>query len=83
MEHDLEKARNPKFILLAFKQLSSLEIDFHKSELFCIGEAQDEINAYANLFGCGWGQLPMRYLSILIHYRRLTIAEQKLIEERL
>jgi hypothetical protein len=79
MEHDLEKARNLKLILLAFEQLSCLEIDFHKSELFCIGEAQDEINAYANLFWCGQGQFAMRYLSmylsIPIHYRRLTIVE--------
>jgi hypothetical protein len=42
MEHDLEKARN-------------LKIDFCKSELFCFGDAQDEVNAYANLFECGQG----------------------------
>jgi hypothetical protein len=53
MEHDLEKAQNQKLILTAFEQLSSLKINFHKSKLFCIGEAQDEVNAYADLFGCG------------------------------
>jgi hypothetical protein len=36
MEHDLEKA---KLILAAFEQLSGLKINFHKSELFCFGEA--------------------------------------------
>jgi hypothetical protein len=83
MEHDFEKARNLKLILSAFEQLSSLKINFHKSELFCFGEAQDEVVAYADLFGCGQGQFPMRYLGIPIHYRRLTIAEWKLIEERI
>jgi hypothetical protein len=39
MEHDLEKAQNLKLILLAFKQLSGLKINFHKSEFFCFGEA--------------------------------------------
>jgi hypothetical protein len=34
MEHDIEKARNPKLILSAFKELSGLKINFHKSELF-------------------------------------------------
>jgi hypothetical protein len=53
MEHDLEKAQNLKLILSAFEQLSGLKINFHKIELFCFGEAQDEVNAYANLFGCG------------------------------
>jgi hypothetical protein len=41
MEHDLEKARNLKLILSAFKQLLGLKINYHKSELFCFGEAQD------------------------------------------
>jgi hypothetical protein len=66
MEHDLEKARNLKLILSAFEQL--LGLNFHKSELFYFGEAQEEVNAYAYLFGCGQGQFPMRYLGIQIHY---------------
>jgi hypothetical protein len=72
MEHDFEKARHLKLILLDFEQLSGLKINFHKSKLFCIGEAQDEVNAYADLFGCGQGQFPIRYLGIPIHYLRLT-----------
>jgi hypothetical protein len=83
MEHDLEKAQNLKLILAAFEQLSGLKINFHKSELFCFGEAQDAASNYAELFGCGQGQFPIRYLGISIHYRRLTIAEWKAVEERL
>jgi hypothetical protein len=83
MEHDLEKARNLKLILAAFEQLSGLKINFHKSELFCFGEAQDAARSYTELFGCGQGQFPIRYLGISIHYRRLTIAEWKAVEERL
>jgi hypothetical protein len=55
IEHDLKKARNLKLILLAFEQLSGLKIHFHKSELFCFGEAQDEAHLYAKIFGCGQG----------------------------
>jgi hypothetical protein len=62
MEHDLEKALNQKLILSAFEKLSGLKINFHKSELFCFGEAQDEVNASVDLFGCGQGQFSMRYL---------------------
>jgi hypothetical protein len=40
MEHDLEQAVNMKLLLCAFEQLSGLKINFHKSELFCYGEAQ-------------------------------------------
>ena len=39
MEHDLVKARNMKLVLCIFEQLSGLKINFHKSELFCFGQA--------------------------------------------
>jgi hypothetical protein len=39
MDHDLEKARNLKLILVVFEQLLGLKINFHKSELFCFGDA--------------------------------------------
>ena len=83
MEHDLEKAKNLKLILSAFELLSGLKINFHKSDLYCFGEAQNEAHLYAELFGCGLGQFPINYLGIPIHYRRLTIAEWKLAEERI
>jgi hypothetical protein len=56
MDHDIEKARNVKLNLSVFEHLSGLNINFHKSELFCFGEAQDNIAEYAKLFGCGQGQ---------------------------
>jgi hypothetical protein len=74
MEHDLEKAKNLKLILSAFEQLSGLKINFHKSELFCFGEAKEAMDQYIELFGCEQGQFPMTYL---------TNAERKAIEERL
>jgi hypothetical protein len=83
MEHDLEKARNLELILVTFEQLSGLKINFYKSELFCFGEAHDAAIQYADLFSCGQGQFPIMYLGIPIHYRRLTIAEWRLVEERL
>ena len=81
MEHDIEKAKNLKLILSAFEQLSGLKINFHKSELFCFGEAHDHITLFTELFGYEQGQFLMSYLGILIHYRRLTNAEWKLVEE--
>ena len=42
MEHDLAKARNMKLVLCLFEQLTGLKINFHKSELFCFGRANEE-----------------------------------------
>ena len=75
------KARNLKLLLSAFEQMSGLKINFHKSELFCFGEAVEAAVDYADLFGCAHGQFPIKYLGILIHYRCLTIAEWKHVEE--
>ena len=83
MEHDIKKSKNLKLILSAFEQLSGLKINFHKSELFCFGEAQDAAAQYAEIFGCEQGHFPIKYLGIPIHYRRLTNVEWKHVEERL
>jgi hypothetical protein len=41
MEHDLEKARSMKLLLSAFEELSGIKINFHKSEIFCFGQAKE------------------------------------------
>jgi hypothetical protein len=82
MDHDLEKARNMKLLLCAFEQLSGLKINFHKSEIFCFGAAQESLPQYIELFGCNQGAFLMRYLGIPIYYRRLSNAYWKRVEER-
>jgi hypothetical protein len=68
MEHDLEQAANMKLLLCAFGQLLGLEINFNKSEMFYYGEAIEIENYYTNLFRCGLGQYPFRYLGIPMHH---------------
>jgi hypothetical protein len=77
MEHDLEKARNMKLLLCAFEQLSGLKINFHRSEIFCFGEAKDSIAQNTELFGCNDGDFPLKYLGIPIHFRKLSNADWK------
>ena len=50
MEHDLDKARNLKLLLSAFEQMSGLNINCHKSELFCFGEVVEAATNYAHMF---------------------------------
>ena len=61
-----------KNILCAFEQLSGLKINFHKSEIFCFGEAKNYENHYMEPFGCNSGNFRIRYLGIPIHYRKLS-----------
>ena len=50
MDHNLEQAHNMRTILCAFEQLSGLKINFHKSEIFCFGEAKNCESQYMELF---------------------------------
>jgi hypothetical protein len=49
---------------------------------FCFGNAKDFEIDYKNLFGCGIGSLPFRYLGIPIHFRKLKNGEWKPVEDR-
>jgi len=82
MDHDLEKARNMKLLLSAFEQVSGLKINFHKSELFCFGNAQDHLDQYVELFVRKSGDFPTRYLGIPIHFRQLRNDGWRKVEER-
>jgi hypothetical protein len=75
MEHNLEQAANMKLLLCAFEKLSGLKINFHKSELFCYGEAKEMEGQYTELFGCGQGQYPFKYLGIPMHHKRISNAD--------
>jgi hypothetical protein len=40
LDHDIEKAKK-LLLLCAFEKLSGLKINFHKSEIFCFGQAKE------------------------------------------
>lgn len=82
LEHDLHQAKYLKMLLCVFEQLSGLKINFHNSEVFCFGQAKECEAQYTQLFGCGVGSFPFRYLGILIHYRKLLNKEWKGVEDR-
>lgn len=82
MENDIEEAKNMKLVLNAFEQLSGLKINFHKTELFCYGAAQESEREYSQIFGCDMGIFPFRYLGIPMHHRKLKNTDWKEVEER-
>jgi hypothetical protein len=81
MEHNLEQAKNMKLLLSAFEQLSSLKINFHKSEILCFMEVKDYESQYEQLFGCRKGSYSFRYLGIPMHYRKLNNKDWEVIDE--
>jgi hypothetical protein len=41
-----------KLLLTAYEQPFGLKINFHKSKIFCYGEAKEMELQYTSLFGC-------------------------------
>ena len=62
VDHNIEKATNMKMLLCAFEQLSGLKINFHRSEIFCFGQAKELEQQYSQLFGCQSGKYPLDIL---------------------
>ena len=69
LDHDIEQAKNMKLLLSVFEHMSGLKMNFHKSEIFCYGQAKEFEEEYIELFGCNAGQYPFRYLGIPMHHR--------------
>ena len=77
----LNKKKNLKVVLCAFEKLSGLKINFHKSELFCLGEAQEKTETYIQIFGCKEGSFPFKYLGIPMSHHKLENNDWRHIEE--
>ena len=83
LDHDIDKAKNIKLLLCVFEQLSGLKINFHKSEIFCLGQPKQHELVYSSLFGCKLGSYPFRYVGIPMHFRKLSNNDWKIIEDRI
>src|SRR6266540_1202229 len=70
-----------KLLFCAFEYISGLKINFHKSEIFCFGNAKESSEAYTELFGCKQGNFPLKYLGIPLHTRKLRNSEWRMTEE--
>ena len=82
LEDDLEQARNLKFVLCLFEQMSGLKINFHKSEVICLGNAKERCADFEEIFTCKAGELPMKYLGIPIDEKRLSLKDWKPVLEK-
>jgi hypothetical protein len=62
--------------------MSGVKINFHKSEIFCFGQAEEFEDDYVELFGCDVGEYSFRYLGISMHHEQLLNVEWSKVEER-
>jgi hypothetical protein len=63
-------------MLYLFEQKLDLKINFYKSKVFCLGEAQERKSAFGEIFTCKSGVLPMKYLGIPVDDKRLKSSDR-------
>lgn len=83
LQDDLTGAKNLKFILLFFEQMSGLKINFYKSEVLCFGSTLNVKELYSDTFTCPIGDLPMKYLGVPIFIKDSIVLIGSLLRKRL
>jgi hypothetical protein len=69
--HNNKSAVHLKWLLIYFKKLSDMRINYHKSDLTPINLDDEETQDYAKTFYCNIGKLPSIYLGVPLHYESL------------
>jgi hypothetical protein len=75
LEANDECVTNLKFILYCFEKMSGLKVNFHKSEVTVLGVSKEESTRIANCFNYKEGELPMKYLGILVTTAKLYTVD--------
>jgi hypothetical protein len=55
--------------------MSGLKINFHKSEVYCFGDAVNAKELYVDILTCPVKKLPIKYLGIPIYHKRLKSSQ--------
>jgi hypothetical protein len=68
---------NLKFLLLCFELLSSMKINFHKSEVIVMGVEAEKHARVARILNCKQGKFSFTYLGFTMSDHKLTIADNE------
>jgi Reverse transcriptase (RNA-dependent DNA polymerase) len=64
-----------RWILIGFKNLSGMKINFIKYEMIPLNLNENEGNQLVSIFECILGSLPISYLGIPLHWKILTVSD--------
>jgi hypothetical protein len=82
LDLDYQTILHAKFLLYCFENMSGLEINYQKSEVLVLGSSEEESNRVAVIFNCKVGQLPIKYLGVMVNNRYMTVAELSYVTQK-
>jgi hypothetical protein len=71
LDHDYRAACHLKWLLVYFENLSSMKINYSKSDLTTINLGEEESNKYDKFFCYKVEKFPFKYLGVFQHYKKL------------
>uniref|UniRef100_A0A8R7PMT6 Reverse transcriptase domain-containing protein n=1 Tax=Triticum urartu TaxID=4572 RepID=A0A8R7PMT6_TRIUA len=83
LENSTQKARNFKWLLSCFENLSGMKINFHNSDLMTINVDDAFAKEFAQIFCCKKGSFPIKYLGVPLHYDKLKREDLQPIIDRI
>jgi hypothetical protein len=83
VENNPETARNLKWVLTYFEQVSGMRINYNKSELIPINMEPEEIASFKTILGCVVGDFPIKYLGVPLHHDKLRKEDIQLIIDKI
>jgi hypothetical protein len=83
IQDDMEQIIHLKLILYMFKAMSSLKINFLKSEFMMVMHDDEKKLMYANIFGCQLGDWPIKYLRVPVCGSRLRVADMTCLSDKM
>jgi hypothetical protein len=75
LNFDDQSIYNTKFLLYCFEDMSGLKINYEKSEVFVLGGSDEDKKRVGEMFNCNSGNLPMKYLGIMVNNRHMTASD--------
>jgi hypothetical protein len=82
LSHNPENAVNLKLLLLIFELMSSLKINFVKSEIFAIN-TDNEVTKFFGVFSVVGGELPMKYLGMPLTFVELKNVDWDFLDTKM
>ena len=83
LRHDQIQACHFKWLLACFENLSSMKINYNKSDLLTLGLEEEENLALARLFCCNIGNFPIKYLGVPLHFTNLRMEDIQPVVDKL
>lgn len=67
--------------MLTFESIYGIKVNYDKTEMYDLHV--DRNLALHQLFRCSWGEFPIKYLGLPLHYKKLLVADWSFLVDKI